>query len=86
MIKFIFSAAMIFAFASSADAQTGQTGGAKPTPAQKLAPVLPAQPPQVPATNTKPSPVGQPITSTATQPGYKPAPPPLKIKEPPSPK
>ncbi|HKY85771.1 MAG TPA: hypothetical protein VJL90_03320 [Pseudorhodoplanes sp.] len=86
MIKFIFSAAMIFAFASSADAQTGQTGGAKPTPAQKLAPVLPAQPPQVPATNTKPSPVGQPITSTSTQQGYKPAPPPLKIKEPPSPK
>jgi hypothetical protein len=41
-------------------------------------------PPKV-STGTKPSPVGQPIVSRPGNPGYKPAPPPLKIKEPPPP-
>lgn len=85
MLKMILSAVMMVSITSITHAQTGPTGAAKPTPAQKLAPVLPAQPPQV-STGTKPSPVGQPITSTATTPGYKPAPPKMNIKEPPSPK
>ena len=84
MFKIILSAVMIVSFASSAYAQTGPAGAAKPTPAQKLAPILPAQAPQV-STDTKPSPVGQRIISTDKEPGYKPAPPKLNIKEPPKP-
>jgi hypothetical protein len=85
MIKFILTTAVTVALISTADAQTGTTGGSKPTPAQKIDSVLPAQPPQA-STTAKPSPVGQPITSTATTPGYKPAPPKMNIKEPPSPR
>jgi hypothetical protein len=49
----------------------------KQTPAQRLAPILPAQPPSVSNTQ-KPSPVGAPIRSTSTTPGFKPAPPKFK--------
>ena len=85
MLRSLVIATFSLIFASGVCAQTGTTGGAKPTPAQKLAPVLPAQPPQV-GTGQKPSPIGQPIVSTPGNPGYKPAPPKLVIKEPPSPK
>ena len=83
-MKLILTAAMMAALASNAFAQPGPGNPQKQTPQQKLEPILPAQPPQV-STGTKPSPVGQPVTSTGTTPGYKPAPPPLKIKEPPPP-
>jgi hypothetical protein len=76
---------LALALSSIAYAQTGPANTAKPTPRQKIEPVLPAQPPQV-STGTKPSPIGQPIVSRPGNPGYKPAPPSLKIKEPPSPK
>jgi hypothetical protein len=78
-MKLILTAAMMAALASNAFAQPGPGNPQKQTPQQKLEPILPAQPPQV-STGTKPSPVGQPVTSTGTTPGYKPAPPPLKIR------
>jgi len=45
-----------------------------------------APPPAVRASPApKPSPVGQPVTSTQKTPGYKPAPPPMRTTPPPSP-
>jgi hypothetical protein len=85
VIKSIMSAMLAVALSSNAYAQTGPANARKPTPAQKLEPVLPAQPPQV-SSGTKPSPVGQPIISRPGNPGYKPAPPKLRIKEPPVPR
>jgi hypothetical protein len=84
VMKLVLAAAMMTVLGSNAFAQPGPVNPQKQTPQQKLEPILPAQPPQV-STGTKPSPVGQPVTSTGTTPGYKPAPPPLKIKEPPPP-
>jgi hypothetical protein len=79
MIKKLLSAAIVLSVSMGvAHAQQQQT------PAQKLAPVLPAQPPQ--ASNTsKPSPVGQPVYSTPNNPGYKLSGPSVHAKEPPSP-
>lgn len=79
MGKFIMAALMAVAFASSAYAQTGPAKVQKPTPAQKLAPVLPAQPPQV-STGTKPSMVGVPTKE------FQPPKPKMKTVEPPPPK
>ncbi len=79
MVKFIMSALMVVAFASSAYAQTGPAKAQKPTPQQKLEPVLPAQPPQA-STGTKPSMVGVPTSE------FKPPPPKMKMVEPPPPK
>lgn len=79
MIKSVFlAAALLASLAVTAGAQTGPANAKKPTPAQKLDPVLPAQPPQV-STGTKPSVAGVPASE------FKPKPPPLKITEPPSP-
>jgi hypothetical protein len=78
------SAAMILTGSATTEAQTGYSNTAKPTPAQKLAPVLPAQPP-VANTAPKPSPVGQPVQTSGNNMGYKPAAPKMNIKEPPAP-
>jgi hypothetical protein len=84
MIKLVLTVAMMTAIAANAFAQPGPGNPQKQTPQQRLEPILPAQPPQG-QSGPKPSPVGQPVTSTPNNPGYKPAPPPLKIKEPPPP-
>ena len=76
--KFLMFGAIVLMFASAAHAQTGQSNAKKPTPAQKLEPVLPAQPPEV-STTTKPSVLGVPASE------FKPTPPKMNIKEPPSP-
>lgn len=72
------SALAVVAFASSAYAQTGPAKAQKPTPAQKLAPVLPAQPPQA-STGTKPSMVGVKASE------FQPPKPKMKVVEPPPP-
>lgn len=80
MTKSVFLAAALFvSLAATAEAQTGPANARKPTPAQKIDPVLPAQPPRA-NTAPKPSVVGVPASE------FRPKPPPLKIKEPPSPR
>src|SRR5271169_1005232 len=56
---------------------TTQQTAPKQTPAQKLAPIIPAQPPTV-STTTKPSPVGLPVRTSGNQIGFQPAAPKYK--------
>ena len=80
MIKSVLLISLLLgSLAPPAHAETGPANAKKPTPAQKLDPILPAQPPQA-NTGNKPSVVGVPASE------FRPKPPPLKIKEPPSPK
>jgi hypothetical protein len=79
MVKTLLSVAIVLG--SCLGAAQAEQKKSDPTPAQKLAPILPAQPPVV-STGTANGTIGQPINGPG---GYKPTGPSVKPKPVPSP-